>query len=115
MANKEYKGIVIEESLGDNRILSKLKIIGFKITKERNPAKRWHMYTVKVSKKDIEKLSKNIKPKWYMHFWKGRNVIAVFRGRQFEFKFDDKSTWCSAVSHGLSVGIPKRQLDFPID
>ncbi|MFH0869377.1 MAG: hypothetical protein V1839_04075 [archaeon] len=110
-----YKGCVIEESLEDNRILNELKIVKFKITNEENPSARWHMYTVKVSKKDIEKLSKTIKHKWYMHFWKDRNVIAIFKDRKFEFNFDDKSTWEHAIAYGLSVGIPKEQLDFPID
>ena len=35
-----------------------------KITKEEIPSERWHLYTIKVSKNDIENLSKNIKPKW---------------------------------------------------
>jgi hypothetical protein len=112
---RDYKGIIIEESLSDNRALNNLEIVGFKITKEWSPAKRWHMHTVKVSKKDIEKLSKNIKPRWYMHFWKNKNVIAIFKGKKFEFKFDDKSSWKPAIAHGMSVKIPKEQLDFPID
>ncbi len=112
---REYKGVIVEESLEDNRILNDLKIIDFRISKEENPADRWHLYTVQVSKEEIDRLSKNIKPKWYMHFWKGRNVIAIFKDKKFEFNFDDKSTWKPVVEYGLSLGIPKEQLDFPID
>lgn len=111
----EYKGVIVEESLGDNRILNDFKIIEFRISKEENPADRWHLYTVQVSKEEIVRLSKNIKQKWYMHFWKGRNVIAIFKDKKFEFNFDDKSTWKPVVEYGLSLGIPKEQLDFPID
>jgi len=111
----EYKGVIVEESLEDNRILNDFKIIDFRISKEENPADRWHLYTVQVSKEDIVRLSKNIKQKWYMHFWKGRNVIAIFKDKKFEFNFDDKSTWKPVVEYGLSLGIPKEQLDFPID
>ena len=111
----EYKGVIVEESLEDNRILNDFKIIDFRISKEENPADRWHLYTVQVSKEDSVRLSKNIKQKWYMHFWKGRNVIAIFKDKKFEFNFDDKSTWKSVVEYGLSLGIPKEQLDFPID
>ncbi|HUT21776.1 MAG TPA: hypothetical protein VMX18_00005 [Candidatus Bipolaricaulota bacterium] len=111
----EYKGVIVEESLEDNRILNDFKIIEFRISKEENPADRWHLYTVQVSKEDIVRLSKNIKQKWYMHFWKGRNVIAIFKDKKFEFNFDDKSTWKPVVEYGLSLGIPKEQLDFPID
>lgn len=60
---KDYKGIIIEESLNDNRILNDLEIIKVKISKEENPLDRWHLYTVKVSKEDIDRLSKNIKLK----------------------------------------------------
>ena len=111
----KYKGVIVEESLEDNRILNDFKIIDFRISKEENPADRWHLYTVQVSKEDIVRLSKNIKQKWYMHFWKGRNVIAIFKDKKFEFNFDDKSTWKPVVEYGLSLGIPKEQLDFPID
>ena len=112
---EEYKGIIVEESLEDNRILNDFKIIDFRISKEENPADRWHLYTVQVSKEKIVRLSKNIKPRWYMHFWKNRNVIAIFKDKKFEFNFDDKSTWKPVVGYGLSLGIPEEQLDFPID
>ena len=112
---EEYKGIIVEESLSDNRILNDIGIIKVEISKEKNPQDRWHLYTVKVSKEDIDKLSKNIKPKWYMHFWKGREVIAIFKDKQFKFDYDNKSEWKPVVDYGLSLGIPKEQLDFPID
>jgi len=50
-----------------------------------------------------------------MHFWNDRDVIAIFHGKKFEFNYDDKSLWAPAVEHGLSIGIPKEQLDFLID
>jgi hypothetical protein len=112
---KDYKGIIVEESLKDNRILNDLKIIKVKISKEENPSDRWHLYTVNVSEEEINKLSEIIKDKWYMHFWKGREVIAIFKGRKFKFNYDNKSAWNDAVNYGLSLGIPKEQLDFPID
>lgn len=112
---KDYKGIIVEESLEDNRIINDLEIIDFKITNEENPAERWHLYTVNVSEEDIERLSRIIKPKWYMHFWKDRHVIAIFKDKKFEFDFDDKSAWKPAIEYGLSQGIQKEQLDFPID
>ena len=111
----EYKGTVVEESLNDNRIINDFKITGVKISGDENPAKRWHLYAVIVTEVDIELLSKNIQSGWYMHFWKDRKVIAIFHDKKFEFDFDDKSTWEAAIEYGLSIGIPKEQLDFPID
>lgn len=111
----KYKGTIIEESLTDNLILNDLEIIGFRISKDEKPADRWHLYTVMVSLDDIEKLAKNIKSKWYMHFWENKDVIAVFYGHKFEFNHDDKFTWEPAIKYGLSMGIPREQLDFLID
>ncbi len=96
------------------KILNVLKIIDFNILKEENMIDRWHLYTVQVSKKEIILLSKNIKSKWYMHFWKDQNVIAIFKNKKFEFNFNDKSTWKTLMAYGLSLGIPKKQLDFQI-
>lgn len=45
---KEYKGIVVEESLSDNRILNDLEIVEIKISKEENPSDRWHLYTLRL-------------------------------------------------------------------
>lgn len=113
---KDYKGTIVEESLEDNRILNSVEITGFRISKDEVPSDRWHLYTVKVSKEDIQKISKYIKPgKWYMHFWKNRDVIAVFRDKVFEFNYDDKSTWKEAVAYGRSIEIPEEQLDFIIE
>lgn len=112
---KEYKGIIVEESLEDNRILNDLAIVGVRISKAENPADRWHLYTVKVSREGIEKLKKEIKKEWYMHFWQGREIIAVFRDRIFEFNYDDKSSWVPAVEYGKSQNILAEQLDFVIE
>jgi hypothetical protein len=113
---KDYTGTIVEESLEDNRILNDFDIVSVKISKDDNPADRWHLYSVKVSKDDISVLAQQIKlGKWYMHFWKGRDVIAVFKDKIFEFKYDNKSTWKDAVDYGLSQGIPQEQLDFIIE
>lgn len=113
----EYKGTIVEESLTDNRIINDLKIIAVKISSDENPEDRWHLYTVLVTNEDIEKLSKSIKPKWYMHFWNNRdkNIIAIFKDKKFEFDYDDKSSWIPAVEYGISLGIPEEQLDFIIN
>ena len=112
---KDKTGTIVEESLEDNRILNDVEIIGFRISNEEEPGDRWHLYTVKVSTDDIQKLSQLIKSKWYMHFWKDRDIIVVFKGKFFEFNYDDKSSWKDAVEHGLSLGIPSEQLDFVIE
>lgn len=114
---EKYKGYIIEESLEDNLILNNFKIIGIKITDDENPADRWHIYEVETSKEQLLKISKYLKPgKWYTHFWdSNKNIIAVFKDKNFEFNYDNKESWNEAVEYGLSLGIPKEQLDFLID
>lgn len=112
-----YKGSIVKESLDDDQILDEFKTLDILITKEENPADRWHIYTVETSREQLEKLSHALKPnKWYAHFWDSDgNIIAVFRDKIFEFNFNDKQSWQPAIKHGLSVGIPKEQLDFLIN
>lgn len=107
----KYKGVIIEESLDDNRVINNLEIVRVKISNED----RWHLYTVLVSEKDIEELSRSLKQGWYMHFWKDKKVIAIFKDKRFEFDYNKKDTWEPVIEYGLSIGIPKEQLDFPIN
>jgi hypothetical protein len=110
-----FRGIIVEESLADNRILNTLKIEKIRITGHPKKEDRWHMYQVEIGSEEIECLKEQMLDGWYSHFWNGDNVIAIFsQGKSFEFKYSDKSTWETVVQYGLSIGIPLAQLDFPI-
>jgi hypothetical protein len=112
---KIYMGTLVEESLDDNRILNDVDVLSIKISKDENPQDRWHLYKVRVSKDDIKKLSLHIKKGWYMHFWEGENVVAVFKDKTFDFIYGNKNAWKDAIEYGLSLGIPREQLDFVIE
>ena len=108
-----YLGTIIEESLEDGRVLSDFRILGVRITNDDNPAERWHLYKVEATPEQLQKLSSILKPeKWYAHFWSGDKMIVVFRDKTFTQKIGDMSTWEPAIQYGLSIGIPKEQLDF---
>lgn len=108
-----YTGTIIEESIKDNRLLNQLEIVGVHISSDENPDDRWHLYKVKIDEDKISKLSEQLRPeKWYMHFWNGDLVIAVFPNKIFRFNHSDKSTWAEAIEYGKSLGIPEEQLDF---
>jgi len=111
---KAYTGIIVEESLDDNRILNRLAVRKIHITGQENPSARWHMYEVTVSHQEISELANHIAGNWYMHFWKGTDIIAVFRGKTLAFNYENKDTWGEVLRHGRSIGIPEEQLDFPI-
>lgn len=112
--NPGYIGIIIEESLDDNRLINGLDIRKLHITNNPDPLDRRHMYEVHVSRYEIQELSKHIIDSGYMHFWKGREVIAVFKGISFEFIYDDKTTWDKVLNYGRSLGLREEQLDFSI-
>lgn len=116
MIGNLYKGAIIEESLEDSSILNLFSIINTTITNDENPNDRWHIHTVESDKDTLLKLSKVLKSeKYYAHFWDNKkNIIVVFRDKVFEFNFNKKDEWLPAIEYGLSVGIPKEQLDFLI-
>lgn len=106
-----YTGTIIEESIKDNRLLNQHEIVGVHISSDENPDDRWHLYEA-----EITRLSNQHKPeKWYIHFWDGDAVIAVFPNKVFRFKHSEKSTWAEAIEYGKSLGISEEQLDFIIE
>lgn len=111
-----YTGTIIEESLSDNRIVNHLHISKVRLSEEDEPAKRWHLYTVRVTRKQIESLADHMKQGWYMHFWdEHHHIIVVFKDHTFEFGKNDESARRDAIEYGVSVGIPAEQLDFPTE
>ena len=106
------KGTIIENSLGNKDILKTIQIV-------KNWAEDdWVLYSVLIDEKRIPELAKSLKKEpWYIHLWEpGKDdVIVIFPNKVFILKFSDKSTWADTVAYGKSIGIPKHQLDFPID
>lgn len=108
----QYKGIIIEESLENRDFLKEVQTVKSTVSEDGG----WHMHTVLVFPEYLERLAQNLKDgTWYAHFWHGRDVIVVFKGKTFQFNFDDKETWEDALEYGRALGISEEQLDFPID
>lgn len=106
------KGTIIENSLEDKSILSKVQIQGARHSGD------WVLHDVLVEESLISELSKSLADgPWYIHLWEqGKDDIKViFKNKVFDIKFSDKSTWTDTVAYGKSIGIPDEQLDFPID
>lgn len=112
---KKWKGCIVEESLDDNLVLNDLEIVKVRITSEENPKDRWHIYNALVSEKGIEKIHIHLRQSWYVHFWKDGKMIILFKGKKFIADAINKSTWNNAIEYGLSINIPKEQLDFLIE
>ncbi len=107
-----YKGTIIENSLKDKNILSKIQI------QHTRQAGGWILHDVLTEEVLIPELSESLaEGPWYIHLWEPSKdkVKVIFKGKVFDIQFSDKSTWNDAVTYGKSIGIPDEQLDFPID
>ena len=106
------KATIIENSLADKSILQKVKI------EKTYQTASWTLHNVWVEPQLIPELSQSLADgPWYIHLWKpGQDdVTVVFKDKVIPLKYSDKSTWQPAIDFGISIGIPKEQLDFPID
>ena len=114
---KKYSGIIVRESFEDKEALDDLETVSIKEVGDMdNPKEIWNLHKVMVSKEEIKSIQKYLKQGWYMHFWdKNQNVIVVFRDKMFQFVYNTKVSWNPAIKYGLSLGIPKEQLDFTLD
>jgi hypothetical protein len=64
---------------------------------------------------DIDRIQRELKPwRWYAHFWRGNQIIAVYCDARFQMDRVDRSTWKAAIEHGKAKGVPDERLDFLI-
>jgi hypothetical protein len=117
----EWKGAVIAESLRDPMTLNGFQVYrayvspdGLDLGPDR-PVGRWHLKWVRVSREDIALIRAQLIHGWYAHFWNERQMVVVYDDAEFEMDRFDRSTWKRATEHGLAMGIPEQQLDFPTD
>ena len=50
-----------------------------------------------------------------MHFWRDNRMIVLFKKKRFTLDIENKNTWKEAIDYGLSIGIPREQLDFEME
>ena len=105
-----YLGIVIENSLRQPDAISQ------SIIKTRRRGS-WTFLLVSVPENELDahirRLQANMvtDDEWYAHYFRGDELIVVFRDAAFPVAVDPAS-WGPAVTYGLSVGVPAEQLDF---
>jgi hypothetical protein len=117
---KTYKGVIIKESLENNRILKDIKIIKTnveKVTEEHQTPhlKQWTLHTISIpenkAKEIAENISKYIKNEWYADFKSKTMHYIIFRNKVFHIK-RTKEEYAKVKKYGLTLGIPIYQLDF---
>jgi dephospho-CoA kinase len=119
----DFKGIIIEESLENNGVLKKIKIIETKIEKvidkHKTPwIKQWTLHTVEIdnleAKNIAEEISKALDKEhnWYADFKSKDKHFIVFRDKVFLVNRNNSLDYQKVKEYGISIGIPEYQLDF---
>jgi hypothetical protein len=102
-----YQGTIIEQSLTDADILKILKVIKTWTDED------WILHDVVVTEEDISHIQRSlIEGPWYVHVWHDNEMVIIFKEKIFRVDRFDTGTWNDAIAYGLSIGVPREQLDF---
>jgi hypothetical protein len=111
-----WKGVIIKESLENEKILDIMKTVKTRITGLENQGGRYHFLYFELNDENlenfIEEAKNTIKDKWYTHVCKGNEMIVIFSGKVFRFKESQTDKLEDARKYGLSIGIIKEQMPF---
>jgi hypothetical protein len=121
--DKLFKGIIIEESLENKKVLKKVLIKSTKVervnTKHQTPwIKKWTLHTVDIANDKVDMIAREIstsldsKHSWYADFKNKNYHYIIFRNKVFRINRTSKSQYDKAKKHGISLGIPEYQVDF---
>lgn len=102
----------MENSLTDKKILTQLKVLKSWVDGD------WKLHKVMLNRDQALNLAQYLKDGlWYMHFWEPNkeNILVVFRNKNFDITYSNRSTWGPVLEYGKLLGIPEQQLDFLID
>lgn len=116
------KGDVIEESLQDNSVLKGLNIISTRVEKvtedHKTPwLKQWTLHTIEVQEDEATELAEKLSHKladnyWYIDYKDDDTHYIIFPNKVFNVDRHQPEGYKPVVSYGLSLNIPRYQLDF---
>lgn len=117
-----FEGLIIEESLSNKTVLENITIVSTKVEPvtehHKTPwLKQWTLHTVVIEDQDsdqvADELSKSLEDNyWYADFKNDQTHYIIFPNKVFKIDRTKESEYMEATKHGLSLGIPKHQLDF---
>lgn len=120
----DYKGVIIEESLGDKSVLKEVKIADTKvepITPEHKTPwlKQWTLHTIEIPEGDAEKIAQEISksfdpehPDWYADYKNDKYHFIIYSGKVFKVDLQNPVLYKDAKEYGISIDIPEYQVDF---
>ena len=126
-----YKGVIIEESLSDSKIVKELEVIdtyiGRTTAREATPwLEQWTLQTVIIPEEKIEEctsrlselIDKNHCESWYCDFRNDEFHYVVFSNKVFKLDRKKKQDYSNMGTYGIEIGLPEHQLpsfnDLPI-
>ncbi len=109
----EYWGIVIAQSLQDDKVFDHLRVL------RTRALGRWEFILVSMSPDLLDNMLTLLQNSmvninddcWYAHFFRDSELIVVYQDKMFSVTVDP-STWGDPVGYGSVHGIPIAQLDF---
>jgi len=122
---QDFKGVIIEESLEDKRVLKKVRITGTRVSQVTESHKtpwltRWTLHSVVVSADNADMIAEEVSRSldrghggsWYVDFRNDGVHFVIFSGKTFKVDTGNKQQYEEARRYGRSLGIPEPQLDF---
>ena len=118
-----YRGVIIEESLDDKSVLNLIKIISTKIeavTDDHKTSwiKQWTLHTIEIPDEDSQEIAEILSNSldknhsWYADYKNDEYHYIIFRNKVFKVDLKNPILYNDAKQYGVSLGIPKYQLDF---
>ncbi len=122
MAETDYHGVIILESLDDPDVMTGLAILQTSDIKAPpgDPFPVWSRRLVRVPAELVlpvaQRLAQTMRPDFYNHFIDEHRLVVVFKGNYFFLDKHDKSTWTEMVEYGKQVRVgPEWTLSIPVE
>ena len=117
----KLRGILLKESLADDSPLDLVDVVSVTMSKHPNTVpsqpKWWTEVHFEADAERAGELAKSfsaaLRPAgWYLHYWTDSDVFIVFPRKIFKYAKGRESRADEAIAYGLSIGVPKHQLDW---
>ncbi|NQU78412.1 hypothetical protein HQ545_01455 [Candidatus Woesearchaeota archaeon] len=119
----DFVGVIIEESLEKKDVLKKVKILKTKVeqvTEKHNTPwiKQWTLHDVEIKETEADDIAKDLSEaldsehSWYADFKNDKVHYIIFKNKIFKIDRADWEEYGKATKYGISLGIPKHQVDF---
>jgi hypothetical protein len=120
-----FTGALIMESVSAGTRLDDLSLVVRSIYRFRpesttpDQPDTWSVVEFEVGDDDAPRVAEAFasvlsRPGWYVDFRSPTETFVVFSGQVFRYPRGDAAGRAQAQAHGRSVGVPERQLDWPV-